>query len=281
MRPLQELIAEIENWYSQIDKAAIALSGGIDSSLVAFTARKMLGKDKVVAVISASASVKMKELKDARNFTQQYDITLQEIDAREIDNPDYANNPQNRCFFCKSALYNALDTLIADTFSGFTVLNGNNFSDFGDYRPGLEAAAEHQVRSPLAECQFSKQDIRRVAQHYGLPNWNKPASPCLSSRFPYGENITVEKLKRVEQAEDLLNTFGFEDVRVRYIKDAARIEVPAPELDALKKSFNEIRPQIEAMGFAVCEIDEEGLVSGKLNRGIVSAPTIVLSKTPG
>jgi uncharacterized protein len=271
MENISELAERLENWFTGIEKAAIALSGGIDSSLVAFTARKKLGRENVIAVISASASVKQRDLKDARSFTGVFDIPLQEIDAREIDDPDYAKNPVNRCFFCKTALYDEMDRLIAENFPGYTVLNGNNYSDFGDYRPGLEAGSQHKVLSPLAACKFTKDDIRTVARHYGLPNWSKPASPCLSSRFPYGENITREKLKMVELAEDVLNDFGFDHVRVRYFSRTAKIEVPADRIQDLRKNFKKIRPRITSFGFDECTIDAEGLVSGKLNRAIPGA----------
>ena len=126
--------------------------------------------DNVIAIISASASVKQRELKDARNFCKQYDIPLQEIDANEIEDSNYRENPINRCFFCKSALYSEMEKTIAEKFPGYVVLNGNNFSDFGDFRPGLEAAEKHKVFSPLAECKFTKEDIRIVAKYYKLPN---------------------------------------------------------------------------------------------------------------
>lgn len=262
-----EMLRErLESWFSKVERAVVALSGGIDSSLVAFAARKMLGRDNVIAVISASASVKNKELNEAREFCNRYNIQLVEIDAGEIEDMNYRENPLNRCFFCKSALYTALDNLILEKFPGYVVLNGNNYSDFGDYRPGLKAAEDHKVYSPLADCSFTKDDLRSVAKTYGLPNWNKPASPCLSSRFPYGEAIDTEKLKMVEKAEDLLNNYGFDDVRVRYIKNTARIEVPPDRVSELKILFDQIAPQISAFGFDDAEIDPEGLVSGKLNR---------------
>jgi uncharacterized protein len=266
MDNIHDLLYRLESWYNQIDKAVIALSGGIDSSLVAYTARKFLGRDNVIAVISASASVKQKDLRDAKNFTRHFDIPLKEIDANEIADPNYADNPVNRCYFCKSALYNELDQLIAKTFKGFKVLNGNNYSDFGDYRPGLEAADQHRVLSPLADCKFTKEAIRLVAKHYGLPNWDKPASPCLSSRFPYGEPITKEKLKMVELAEDVLYDYGFNDVRVRYSSNSAKIEVPADKIEQLEANIHHIQTKITSFGFEQCIIDKEGLVSGKLNR---------------
>lgn len=267
-REVKDLSKSLRTWFEGIEKAAIALSGGIDSSLVAYGARQFLGKENMIAVISASASVKEKELNDARNFCKQYDIVLHEIDAREIDDPNYSENPLNRCFFCKSALYTAMDILVTENFTGYTVLNGNNFSDFGDYRPGLQAASDYKVLSPLAECHFNKEDIRRLANYYNLPNWDKPASPCLSSRFPYGEQISVDKLRMVERAENILNEFGFDDVRVRYRKNKASVEVPYEKIGELKLAFNEMSSSIRSIGFESCEIDEEGLISGKLNRGI-------------
>jgi uncharacterized protein len=268
MNSINNLTEKIEGWFAGIDMAAIAMSGGIDSSLVAFVARKQLGKENTVAIISASASVKNKELTDARNFCTRYDIRLVEIDAREIDDENYRMNPVNRCFFCKSSLYLAMEKLISEKFNGYAVLNGNNFSDFGDFRPGLKAAEDHKIFSPLAICGFTKDDIRLLAKYYELPIWNKPASPCLSSRFPYGEEISIEKLKMVEKAEDLLNLYGFNDVRVRYISEKARIEVPSNKITDLKEVFKTIKPEIISIGFDACEIDEEGLVSGKLNRVI-------------
>ncbi len=270
-REASDLSESLKAWFSGIQNAAIALSGGIDSSLVAFAARRFLGKDKVVAVISASASVKQRELEDARNFCRMYDIILHETDAEEINDPNYRENPVNRCFFCKSALYTTMEKLVTKNYPGYIVLNGNNYSDLGDYRPGLQAASDYKVLSPLAECSFTKEDIRKLANHYELPNWNKPASPCLSSRFPYGEKISVQKLRMVEKAENILNDFGFDDVRVRYIKNTASIEVPSEKLDELKLVFNQMSPSIKSIGFEGCEIDDEGLVSGKLNRAINKA----------
>ncbi|MGD2033791.1 MAG: ATP-dependent sacrificial sulfur transferase LarE [Bacteroidales bacterium] len=260
------LIKRLENWFAGINKAAVALSGGIDSSLIAYVARKQLGRDHVIAIISNSASLKQKELLEARNFCKQYDIPLLEIDSREIEDANYRNNPVNRCFFCKTALYSEMERIIEEKYPDHIILNGNNFSDFGDYRPGLKAAEDHRVFSPLAQCKFTKEDIRTAARYYDLPNRNKPASPCLSSRFPYGEKISVRKLKMVEKAEDVLNDFGFNDVRVRYIGNKARIEVPGHQVDTLAKSFDRIAPSILSFGFDACEIDREGLISGKLNR---------------
>lgn len=264
------LSKKLEGWFSEIYDAVIALSGGIDSSLVAYVSRKTLGKDHTIAVISTSASLKARELESARLFCKQYDINLTEIDTNELENKLYRQNPVNRCFYCKTALYNKLEQLILTKYKGYSILNGNNFSDLGDYRPGLRAAEDYRVLSPLAICGFRKEDIRKLARHYGLPNWDKPASPCLSSRFPYGEGITIEKLKRVELAEDILNDHGFNNVRVRSLGNSAKIEVPSHRIPELISRFDEIKQRIISSGFENCEIDNEGLVSGKLNRKIKS-----------
>ena len=257
---------KLKDWFSRHPRVVVALSGGVDSCLVAFSARKYLGKENMLAVISDSASLKTRDLKDAEKFCSDYDIRLEIVDAKEIEDPNYASNPVDRCYFCKSALYNELKSLMEEKFPDYEMLNGNNFSDLGDYRPGLKAAGEFQALSPLAECEFNKDDIRELSQAFNLFVWDKPASPCLSSRFPYGEEITIKKLRMVEEAEEVLFEFGFHNARVRHYNETARIEVPSEQLPALEKCFEDVSPKIIAIGFKVCEIDREGFVSGKLNR---------------
>jgi len=270
MPELQTQLDRLEEWFASIDKAMIALSGGVDSCLVTFLARHFLGRERTLAVISNSASLKKRDLDTARRFCEEHDISLLEIDAREIDDPNYASNPTNRCYYCKTALYTSMQRLRTERYPSYRILNGNNFSDFGDYRPGLEAAGEHRVLSPLADCGFSKADIRTMARHFQLATWDKPASPCLSSRFPYGHHITVEKLRQVEEGEELLAAYGFDNMRLRHYGDTARIEVPADQVARLREHFDAISGQLRDLGFERCEIDEEGLVSGKLNRVLPS-----------
>ena len=265
---MNELLQSLKDWFKQKEKVIVAFSGGVDSCLVIFLARKFLGKDNAIAVISKSASLKHRDLEIARKFCEMYDIKLEEITTREMEDPDYLKNPINRCFFCKTNLYSELDEMIVRRYPEHVILNGNNLSDNGDYRPGMEAAKNHNAYSPLAECKVEKSDVRALAKYFDLFTWDKPASPCLSSRFPYGESITFEKLKMVEEAEEILYDHGFNDVRVRYMDKSARIEVPNQSLEDLKKIFSEIESKILNLGFEKCYIDEEGLVSGKLNRGI-------------
>lgn len=264
--PVEKYLDQLKTWFEAKERVIIALSGGVDSSLVAFLARKYLGKVNAISVISNSASLKERDLQDARNFCQKYDIQLEEIDAGEIEDENYASNPINRCYFCKTALYSELVDLINLKFKGYRILNGSNLSDFGDYRPGLHAADEKAVLSPLADCGIDKPKVRELAHHFDLFVWDKPASPCLSSRFPYGESITIQKLRMVEKAEELLYEAGFHDSRVRFAAGIARIEVPQPQLNRLHNNIENLAPKIISFGFSGCEIDEEGLISGKLNR---------------
>jgi uncharacterized protein len=231
-------------------------------------AHEMLGDDRCLAVISASASLKMKDLEEARAFCDRYGIPLRIIATDEILDPNYFNNPSNRCYFCKQILYGDLDE-IATELAPAWVLNGNNAEDAGDYRPGLIAAAEHAVRSPLAEIGMTKQDIRDVSALLQLECWNKPASPCLSSRIPYGERVTVDKLRRIEAAENYLNELGFSICRVRHAGNTARIEVPPERIDECLEYEEKLAAKLSELGFEEVEIDLEGFVSGKLNRAIL------------
>lgn len=263
---MSEKERKLKAWFDEHPKVLVALSGGVDSCLVAFMARKYLGKENAVSVVGVSPSLKTKDHLVTVDFCRQHDINLIEIDPNEINDPNYSANPVNRCFFCKSNLYEEMHELRREEFPDYHLVNGNNTTDWGDYRPGLKAADKYTALSPLADCGFEKEDIRALAKEYNLSVWDKPASPCLSSRFPYGESITVDKLKMVEKAENLLNEYGFSDVRVRYANTKARIEVPENEIEKLDEVYSTIAPKIVSFGFTDCEIDEEGLVSGKLNR---------------
>jgi uncharacterized protein len=259
-------LSNLENWFNAHNsKAIIAFSGGVDSSLVLFLARKYLGKDNTLAVISSSPSLKRRDLRIATDFCEMFDINLSVIETQEMSDPNYYSNPADRCYFCKFNLYDELKK-ISVKYPGTAILNGQNKDDLSDYRPGLKAGEEFKVYHPLADCGLSKMDIRDLAKHFNLPNWDKPASPCLSSRIPYGEEITVAKLKLVESAEEILFEYGFNDMRVRSFNNTARIEVPVNKLPDLMKVEEEIKEKIIQLGFERCEVDGEGLVSGKLNR---------------
>lgn len=257
----------LEGWFAQREGVIVAFSGGIDSSLVLFMARKVLGKERAIGIISKSESLKTKDYELAQSFSREFDIKMEVIMTRELEDNRYNENPVNRCYFCKDHLYNDIG-LIKEKYPGFIVLNGTNADDFTDYRPGLDAARKYRIYSPLAECDITKFEIREIARSFNLPNWNKPASPCLSSRIPYNHVITPRKLREIEKAENLLNLFGFDDVRVRHYGDYGKIEVRKEDIPRLKAMEEEVIKKVKEAGFMSVEIDDEGLVSGKMNRVI-------------
>lgn len=269
MTQTDKSLEELRSWFTAHPKALVAFSGGVDSCLVAFLARKFLGKDNAIAVISDSPSLKRSDLDDAHRFCDTHDIRLHVIDAGEINDPNYRNNPIDRCFHCKTALYHTMQGLLENGYAGFELLNGANRNDQGDYRPGMKAAGQHSVLSPLLECGVDKEGVRALARSMGLFTWDKPASPCLSSRFPYGEAISLEKLEMVERGEEYLKSLGFSDCRVRFRDSEATLEVPQDEVEKLTSVFATTETHFLQIGFKGVRIDPEGLVSGKLNRGVI------------
>lgn len=265
LSPVEACLKRLESWFSDQKGVLVAFSGGVDSSLVAYLALKYLGRERSLSVISASPSLKMSELDHARSFARQHDIPVEVIVTREMENPNYTSNPVNRCYYCKQTLYSELETMLA-TYPGWVVVNGQNTDDLGDYRPGLKAAKEFEVRAPLGECEINKAMVREIASHFNLECWDKPASPCLASRVPYGEEVTFEKLKQIERAEAHLLELGFPVSRVRHYGDTAKIEVPAEDVARLNAILPAIQVRFLGIGFAETVLDEEGFVSGKLNR---------------
>ena len=259
---------QLLSWFQTETKYATAFSGGVDSCLVVYAARQAVGYENITAVIADSPSLKRKDLQIAIDFCEQYNVQLEIIRTNEIENEHYVTNPVNRCFYCKTTLYETISNEFLKSNPDIQMLNGSNLSDLGDYRPGLMAAENYKVLSPLAECKYKKEDIRTVAHYLQLPTWDKPASPCLSSRFAYGEKITVVKLQQIEQAEEILYQKGFEINRVRYLKDKTSIEVEPNKINLLRDNFISIKRAFEKLGLHHIIIDEEGFKSGKLNSGI-------------
>jgi uncharacterized protein len=265
----QDKLGILENWFADRAGSIIAFSGGIDSSILLYLARKWQGRDRAIGVISKSESLKTKDFELAKSFSEQFNIHMEVIETRELEDERYNTNPIDRCFFCKDHLYGDLQ-VIRKRFPGYEVLNGTNKDDYTDYRPGMKAADKYDVFSPLAQNKVTKEEIREISKYFGLPNWDKPASPCLSSRIPYTHPITKKKLVEVERAENLLNDFGFKDVRVRHYGDHGRVEVPAEDVPRLMEMKEKVITEIKEAGFQDVLIDEEGLVSGKLNRVLKS-----------
>ncbi len=245
---------------------AVAFSGGIDSTVVAKAAHVALG-DQAVAVTGVSDSLAEGELSEAREIAQRIGIRHEVMETEEFSNPAYLRNAPDRCYHCKSELYTQLDGL-APRLGVAVVVNGANLDDLGDYRPGMTAAGEHAVRSPLLECGLNKQDVRALALHWELPTWDKPAAPCLSSRIAYGEEVTPERLAMVDKAEQFLREQGLRDLRVRYHRgDLARIEVPLASLEELCRADvrRSLAKRFKALGFRYITLDLEGFRSGNLN----------------
>lgn len=262
------LVADrLETWFSGCPSAAVALSGGVDSSLVAYLAQVYLGQENTTAFIADSPSLKRRDLELAIQFCEQHELRFELLHTQELSDPEYASNPTNRCYFCKSTLYSEMMGTLPNDGSVW-ILNGTNSDDLGDYRPGLQAGSEHGVRSPLAECGVDKLTVRDLARHFGLRCWDKPASPCLSSRIPYGRTVSVSKLRQIEEGEALLESIGFGVARVRHYDDRAVVEVESHRVAALREALPILEPAFLRLGFESVELDAEGFVSGKLNRGL-------------
>jgi uncharacterized protein len=245
---------------------AVAFSAGVDSTVVAKAAALTLG-DRAVAVTGVSPSLADGELEAARRMARLIGIRHLEIDTDEMSQPQYAENSPDRCYHCKTVLYRQIKDL-QQHLRVDVIVNGANADDLSDYRPGTRAASELQVRSPLAESGLTKNDVRALAKQWELPIWDKPATPCLSSRIAYGEQVTVERLAMIDQAERFFRQRGFATVRVRYHKgDLARIEVPLADLPRLlhEELRSQVAEYLQQLGFKFVTLDVMGFRSGSLN----------------
>ncbi len=249
-----------------LGSAAVAFSGGIDSTVVAKAAQLALG-DRAVAVTADSPSVARSELEDAKRLAELIGIRHRIVRTDEFADADYVRNDGTRCYHCKSELYDRVETLLPE-LGAAVICSGANLDDLGDYRPGLKAAAEHAVRHPLQEAGFRKSDVRELARAWGLPTWDKPASPCLSSRLAPGVQVTPERTGRVEAAEAYLRSLGLRECRVRLHEgELARIEVPPAELVRLAEPAcrEGLARRLKDLGFQYVTLDLEGFRSGSLN----------------
>lgn len=263
---LTEKLEQLKALFREMEQALIAYSGGVDSTLVAKIAYDVLG-DRALAVTAVSPSLLPEELEDAKIQAATIGIKHKIVQTHEMDNPNYTSNPVNRCYFCKSELHDTLKPLASELGYPY-VVDGVNADDLHDYRPGIQAAKERGARSPLAEVSVTKLEIRQLSQQLGLPWWDKPAQPCLSSRFPYGEEITIAKLQRVGRAEIYLRKLGFENLRVRSEGETARIELPPAQIKdfVLTVDLLTVVSAFQEFGFIYVTLDLEGYRSGKLNQ---------------
>ncbi|MBI4854238.1 MAG: ATP-dependent sacrificial sulfur transferase LarE [Acidobacteria bacterium] len=247
----------------------VALSGGIDSAYLSYVASQELGEN-ALAITGDSASYSEEEKPQTIEFAERYKIKHEIIFTQEMENENYRNNPPNRCYFCKNELFTKL-TAVAKERGIAYVCDGNNLDDVGDYRPGMQAARDLSVRSPLIEAGMTKADIRAMARKSGIHIWDKPASACLSSRVPYGSEITQEKLSTIDHGEHFLHQLGFRVCRVRHHGDLARIEIAVDELHkALNPDiFAKIHPAFKELGFKYVTLDLEGYRTGAMNEALV------------
>ena len=269
-----ELAAKHERLKADIralGRVLVAFSGGVDSSLVAYVAAETLGEN-ALAVTSGSRSLKRSDLKLATELAERWGMQHRIIVTDELAKADYRANPVNRCFHCKTSLYDSLERIAAEEAFDH-VLNGTNTDDLGDHRPGLIAAKNYQVVSPLVDAGFAKADIRALATHLGLDNADKPQAACLSSRFPYGSHITEARLAQVEAAEDALAELGFVQYRVRHHEEVARVELPVEDLPRAVELRDEIETSIKAAGYRYVALDLGGFRSGSLNEGLAKQAT--------
>jgi len=264
---LQAKLAACREHLHTLGRVVVAYSGGVDSTLLLALAVRALGSENVLAAVGISPSLPDRELQDGRALAGQIGAQLVEIQTAELDDPNYAANPERRCFYCKSELFGLLGKLAIER--GFDVVaSGANFDDTGDFRPGLEAGAKLGVVNPLMDAGLTKSEIRTISKAIGLATWDKPAMACLASRIPYGQGVSSEKLARIEHAEYVLKDLGFVQCRVRDHDTIARIEVPADDIPRAAELRETIVGKIKALGYAYVTLDLQGFRSGSMNETI-------------
>ena len=264
----QELLnkrVDLVDILSKMDRVIIAYSGGVDSAFLAAVANEVLGNN-ALSVTAVSPSLAPSELEEAQSLAEDLGLNYRTINTNEIEREDYSANNPDRCFFCKDELYSHLIKFCGEENYSF-VVNGTNVDDLGDYRPGLDAATQYGVRSPLVEANLEKKDIRVLSREMGLPTWDKPAQACLSSRIPYGTMVTVEALTTIAKAEKYLREKGFKQLRVRHHENIARIEISTEDFDVLTSEplRTEIPSYFKSLGYSYVTLDLEGFRSGSLN----------------
>jgi len=248
-----------------MERVIVAFSGGVDSTFLGRAARDALG-DRAVLATADSETYPASELEETRRLAALLGMRHVVIQTRELDNPDYAKNPPNRCYFCKEELFNRLEPLAAAE-GGAQLVYGANMDDLGDHRPGMQAARAKGVRAPMIEAELWKEEIRALSRELGLPTWDKPSFACLSSRFQYGEAITPEKLRRIDAAEAFVRSLGFRQFRVRHHDRLARLELPPEEMGRLfeDRRHEAVVKRFRELGYLYVTLDLQGFRSGSAN----------------
>ncbi len=281
MDVLNEKVDALRSIFAPMTSVIVAFSGGVDSTFVLKVAHEVLA-DRALALTTTSPTMPDDDRRSALEMARLIGARHLVVESNELEVPGYAANPVNRCYLCKSNLFTVCEAKAAE-LGVAEIVDGLNLDDLHDYRPGMQAASERRVRHPLVEAQLSKAEIRELSRSMGLPTWDRPASPCLSSRFPYGTQITEEGLRKVEQGEQLLHALGFRVARVRYHGDVARLELETSEIQRIfDPSTREIVDrEFRKIGFRFVAVDLKGFRSGSLNEGVVAAPPANRSNQPG
>ncbi|WP_139903621.1 ATP-dependent sacrificial sulfur transferase LarE [Clostridium thermarum] len=258
-------LEQLKSILRDMGSAALAYSGGVDSTFLLTVAKEVLG-DKIIAITARSSTYPEREFNEACQYIEKLGVKHIVIYSEELDIEGFSKNPKDRCYYCKKELMTQVKN-IAEKHSINVLLDGSNYDDLGDYRPGMKAAKEMGVRSPLKEAMFTKKDIRQLSKIMGVPSWNKPSFACLASRFPYGHEITREKLKMVEDAEQYLIDLGFRQLRVRHHEEIARIEVSPEEMLKLfdLELMDKIVKRLKDIGFKYVTMDMQGYRTGSMN----------------
>ena len=267
----EERLREI---FRELDSVIVAYSGGVDSSYVAYVANAELGP-RAICITGQSASLPAYQRAEIDGVVKKFGFQHEVIQTEELEVAGYRANNSDRCFFCKDELYTKLES-VARTRGIKSIVDGSTVDDLGDYRPGRQAAAQHAVRSPLIEVGLSKSEVRELSRRVTLPTWDKPASPCLSSRIAYGTTVTIERLSKVDRGEEILREFGFREFRVRHHDQLVRIEIAPAEMDRVlrKELIDELARRFRELGFKYVTLDLEGFRSGSMNEVLIKPSAI-------